>query len=118
MIMNAIENEMSGPLKGYRVLELGSTIAGPFCARLFADFGAEVIKVEQPSEDPVRYMGQMEDNKSLYAASIFRNKQLISVDLKKEEGREVVLNLMKESDIVIENFRPGTLERLGLGYEK
>ena len=66
-----------GPLAGYRVLELGSTVAGPFCGRLFADFGAEVIKVEAADGDPVRTMGSRYRDKSLWAASIFRNKSLI-----------------------------------------
>ena len=110
-------NKPQGPLTGYRVLELGSTIAGPFCARLLADFGAEVIKVESPTGDPVRNMGRHADDVSLYAASILRNKRLISVDMKTIDGQNLVRELMNKVDIVIENFRPGTLERLGLEYE-
>lgn len=106
-----------GPLEGIRVLELGSSVAGPFCGRLFADFGAEVIKVEVAEGDAVRSMGKRVDGKSLYAASIFRNKRLISVDLRTEEGRSLVRQLAERSDVVVENFRPGTLERMGLGYE-
>lgn len=108
---------MSGPLQGFRVLELGSTVAGPFCGRLLADFGAEVIKVEPPEGDPVRTMGKHVDGKSLYAASILRNKQLVSLDLRKTEAREVVRKLAARCDVVVENFRPGTLEKWGLGYE-
>ena len=108
---------MSGPLVGYRVLELGSTVAGPFCGRLLADFGAEVIKVEPPEGDPVRTMGKHVDGKSLYAASILRNKRLISLDLRKTAAREVVRKLAAHCDVVVENFRPGTLEKWGLGYE-
>ena len=104
-------------LSGYRVLELGSTVAGPFCGRLLADFGADVVKVEQPEGDPVRSMGKRLDGRSLYAASIFRNKSLISVDLRRPEGRELVAELAVSCDVLIENFRPGTLERWGLGYE-
>lgn len=111
-------NRKKGPLTGYRVLEFGSTIAGPFCARLLADFGADVIKVEPPSGDPVRHMGRIDDNESLYAASILRNKRLISVDVKTEEGNKILRRLMEKVDVVIENFRPGTLEKLGLGYEE
>lgn len=107
----------SGPLAGLRVLELGSTVAGPFCARLLADFGAEVIKVEEKDGDAVRSMGSQHKGSSLYAASILRNKEIISVDLRKEEGREIVRRLIAKVDIVIENFRPGTLERWGMGYE-
>jgi len=106
-----------GPLAGYRVLELGSTVAGPFCGRLLADFGAEVIKVEPAEGDPVRTMGKQFAGKSLYASSIFRNKSLICVDLRKPEGRDIVRQLASQCDAVIENFRPGTLEKWGLGYE-
>ena len=106
-----------GPLAGYRVLELGSTVAGPFCGRLLADFGAEVIKVEPAEGDPVRTMGKRFHGKSLYAASIFRNKSLISVDLRKPEGQAIVSDLAAKSDVLVENFRPGGMERWGLGYE-
>ncbi len=109
---------MSGPLVGYRVLELGSTVAGPFCGRLLADFGAEVIKVEPPEGDPVRTMGRHVDGKSLYAASILRNKQLVSLDLRVPAAREVVARLAQKCDVVVENFRPGTLEKWGIGYER
>lgn len=109
---------MSGPLQGYRVLELGSTVAGPFCGRLLADFGAEVIKVEPPEGDPVRTMGKHVDGHSLYAASILRNKKLICLDLRKQQARYVVSQLSTNCDIVVENFRPGTLEKWGIGYEQ
>jgi len=111
------EEQQATPLQGYRVLELGSTVAGPFCGRLLADFGAQVVKVEPPEGDPVRSMGERFQGKSLYAASIFRGKRLICVDLRKAAGREVVRRLAAQSDIVIENFRPGTLEAWGLGYD-
>lgn len=107
-----------GPLAGIRVLELGSSVAGPFCGRLLADFGAEVIKVEPASGDTVRSMGKRLHGKSLYAASILRNKRLIVLDLKSERGLELVRGLADRCDILIENFRPGTLERLGLGPEQ
>ena len=105
------------PLAGYRVLELGSTVAGPFCGRLFADFGAEVIKVEPFEGDPVRSMGKRHQGKSLYSASIFRGKRLISVDLRKPGGQDIVRTLAAKSDFLIENFRPGSMEAWGLGYE-
>jgi crotonobetainyl-CoA:carnitine CoA-transferase CaiB-like acyl-CoA transferase len=105
-----------GPLTGMRVLEMGSTVAGPFCGRLLADFGAEVIKVEPPEGDPVRTMGKRFHGKSLYAASMFRNKALISVDLRKPEGQSIVREIAARSDVVVENFRPGGLEKWGLGY--
>jgi crotonobetainyl-CoA:carnitine CoA-transferase CaiB-like acyl-CoA transferase len=106
-----------GPLAGYRVLELGSTVAGPFCGRLLADFGAEVIKVEPAAGDPLRTMGKRCEGESLYAASILRNKSLISLDLRAEEGRELVRKLVAKCDVLVENFRPGALEKWGLGYE-
>ena len=107
----------SGPLQGLRVIELGSTVAAPFCARLLADFGADVIKVEQAEGDAVRSMGRRQDGRSLYAASILRGKRLVSIDLRNETGRELVRRLCESADILVENFRAGTLERWGLGYE-
>ena len=107
-----------GPLSGFRVLEMGSTVAGPFCGRLLADFGAEVIKVEPAEGDPVRTMGKRFHGKSLYATSIFRNKALISLDLRTAEGQQLITDLARRSDVVVENFRPGGLERWGLGYEQ
>ncbi|MBB5214422.1 CaiB/BaiF CoA transferase family protein [Parapusillimonas granuli] len=106
-----------GPLAGYRVLELGSTVAGPFCGRLMADFGAEVIKVEPIDGDAVRTMGKRSKGESLYAASILRNKSLIALDLRSEEGRDIILRLIKRCDVLVENFRPGQMEKWGLGYD-
>ena len=106
----------TAPLAGIRVLEMGSTVAGPFCGRLLADFGAEVIKVEPAEGDPVRTMGKRHLGKSLYAASIFRNKSLISLDLRRPEGQALAAQLASKCDVVIENFRPGGLEKWGLGY--
>ena len=106
-----------GPLAGLRVLEMGSTVAGPFCGRLLADFGAEVVKIEDPAGDPVRTMGKRFHGKSLYAASIFRNKALLALDLRQTRGREVARSLALQADILIENFRPGSMESWGLGYE-
>jgi len=107
----------TGPLVGYRVLELCSTIAGPACARLLADFGAEVVKVEPPEGDSVRNLGYHDGNVSLYAASILRNKKAVAIDMKTPRGVALVRQLASKCDVVIENFRPGTLERLGLGYD-
>lgn len=106
-----------GPLSGYRVLEMGSTVAGPFCGRLLADFGAEVIKIEPVEGDVVRTMGKRFQGKSLYAASILRNKSLISINLRSPEGQTIVKRLVAKCDIVVENFRPGGLEKWGLGYD-
>ena len=109
--------ERQGPLASCRVLEIGSTVAGPFCGRMLADFGAEVIKVEPAEGDPVRTMGKQFEGRSLYAASIFRNKKLISIDLRGEAGRALIRDLAVKCDIVVENFKPGTLEKWGLGWE-
>ncbi|MGH6620876.1 MAG: CaiB/BaiF CoA transferase family protein [Alphaproteobacteria bacterium] len=105
------------PLESFRVLELGTMVAGPFCGRMLADFGAEVIKVEMASGDPVRGMGKRVNGKSLYASSIFRNKKMVSIDLRTEKGRDLVRRLAGKVDVLIENFRPGTMERWGLGYD-
>ena len=106
----------NGPLQGCRVLELGSTVAGPYCGRLLADFGAEVIKVESPDGDPVRTFGDSFEGKSLYWASLSRNKRVMSIDLRGEKGRDLVRQLIAKSDVLVENFRPGTMEKWGLGY--
>ena len=111
------QSQRQGPLTDLKVIEVCTTIAGPACARLLADFGADVIKIEPPEGDPVRQMGQHFENVSLYAASILRNKRSVVLDLKTEQGREVAFELMARADIVIENYRPGVMERLGLGYE-
>jgi crotonobetainyl-CoA:carnitine CoA-transferase CaiB-like acyl-CoA transferase len=107
-----------GPLVGYRVLELCSMIAGPACTRLMADFGAEVIKVEPFGGDTVRTIGEQDENVELYAAAILRNKEDIVLDIKTPQGRDIVRALADKCDIVVENFRPGTLERLGLSYDE
>ncbi|WP_207916151.1 CaiB/BaiF CoA transferase family protein [Aquabacter spiritensis] len=104
-------------MAGLTVLELGSTVAGPFCGRLLADFGARVIKIEDPGGDVIRSFGESHEGVSLYAASILRNKSVVSVDLRTPAGRDVVRHLAAKVDILIENFRPGTLEKWGLGYD-
>ena len=107
----------SGPLSGHRVIELSSTIAGPVCARLMADFGADVIKIESPEGDPGRNFGAQVDGVSLYGTSMYRNKRAIVLDLKNPEGRDIALRLLDMADVLVENFRPGVLDRLGLGEE-
>ncbi|MBY7144306.1 CoA transferase [Virgibacillus sp. NKC19-3] len=110
---------MSTPLEGLKVIELGSLIAGPFAGRLFAEFGADVIKVEAPGKgDPLRDWRYIYEGKSLWWSLQARNKKSVTIDLKSGEGQEIVKSLAKEADIVIENFRPGTLEKWGLGYEE
>jgi formyl-CoA transferase/succinyl-CoA--D-citramalate CoA-transferase len=108
-----------GPLSGIRVLELGSFIAGPFAGQLLGDYGAEVIKVEPPGAgDTMRTWGIKHDGHSLWWPSIARNKRSVTLDLRHPRGQELVLRLIAECDIVVENFRPGTLERWGIGYER
>src|SRR4051812_11498587 len=107
----------AGPVADLRVIEMGQLIAGPFCGQLFADFGAEVIKVEPPGEgDPLRQWGQQKlDGQSLWWPVIGRNKKSVTLNLREADGQEVVRELVKQSDVLIENFRPGTLERWNLG---
>jgi len=109
---------MTGPLAGIRVLELGSLIAGPFCAKTLADFGAEVVKVEPPGDgDPLRRWRRMRNGTSLWWQVQSRNKKSITVDLRQAAGQEIVRGLAARADIVIENFRPGALEKWNLGWD-
>ncbi|AIJ23788.1 CaiB/BaiF CoA transferase family protein [Amycolatopsis methanolica] len=104
------------PLTGIRVLELGNFIAAPFATRVFADFGAEVIKVERPGVgDELRGWRRTRGGTSMLFRTIARNKKSVTLDLKKDEGRALVLDLVRQCDVVVENFRPGTLERWDLG---
>ncbi len=106
---------MDGPLRGIRVLDLTRVLAGPFATMLLADLGAEVIKVERPGEgDETRQLPPMQDGESHYFLSINRNKRSLAADLKAPQGRQIVLDLARISDVVIENFRPGVAARLGL----
>jgi len=107
-----------GPLADLKVVELGTLIAGPYCARLMAEFGAEVVKVETPGEgDPLRKWRKLHEGNSLWWYAQARNKKSIAVNLKDPEGQEIVRRLVAKADIVVENFRPGTLEKWNLGYE-
>ncbi|KAF9234830.1 CoA-transferase family III [Melanogaster broomeanus] len=105
------------PLSGVRVLELGQAIAGPFCGQLLGHFGADVIKIEPPSGgDPLRVWRELDvDGTSPWFRSLGRNKKSVAIDLRKDEGRGLVRQLAAKSDVVVENFRPGTLEKWGLG---
>jgi crotonobetainyl-CoA:carnitine CoA-transferase CaiB-like acyl-CoA transferase len=100
-----------------RVIELGQLLAGPFAGCMLGYFGAEVIKVEPPGGDPIRNWREVKDGTSLWWRSLARNKKCISLDLKTEEGRHLVKQLLLTADIVIENFRPGVMENWGLGPE-
>lgn len=110
----------TGPLEGLRVIELGSIVAGPYAGRLLADYGADVIKVEAPGRpDPLRDWGQ-ESYKGhhLWWTVHDRNKRCITLDLRTEHGQEMLVELAKQVDVVVENFRPGTLERWNVGYDR
>jgi formyl-CoA transferase len=122
--INFLSNLMTastGPLAGIKVLELGTLIAGPFAARLLGEFGAEIIKIEDPrGGDPLRKWRKLypeAGGTSLWWAVQARNKKSVTVNLKAPEGKEIVRRLAAEADIVVENFRPGLLEKLGLGYD-
>jgi formyl-CoA transferase len=109
---------MSGPLAGLRVLELGSLVAGPFCGKTFADFGAEVVKIEPPGEgDPLRKWRRMRNGTSLWWQVQSRGKQSVTCDLRRPEGQEIVRRLARRAHIVVENFRAGALEKWNLGWE-
>jgi len=109
---------MAGPLTGLRVLELGSFIAGPFAGQLLADYGAEVIKIEGPAGgDPMRRWGVTNGGQSLWWPAIARNKKSVTVDLRTERGQAIVRSIAGNCDIVLENFRPGTLKAWGLDYD-
>jgi formyl-CoA transferase len=109
---------MPGPLANLKVIELGTLIAGPYCARLLAEFGAEVIKVETPGAgDPLRKWRKLHEGNSLWWYAQARNKKSIAIDLKAAEGQAVVRKLASGADIFVENFRPGTMEKWGLGYD-
>ena len=108
-----------GPLAGVRVLDLSWVLAGPYCTMVLSDLGADVVKCERPPfGDVARTTGPLLDGESGYFFSINRGKRSIAIDLKLDEGRELFLRLVPEFDVIVENFRPGTLERLGLGYER
>ena len=107
--------QTAGPLAGIRVLELGSMLAGPFCGTMLADFGAQVIKAEKPaSPDALRQWPPFKDGQELLWRSMARGKRVITLDISRPAGRELAMDLIGRSDIVVENFRPGTLERWGL----
>ena len=107
------------PLHGLRVLELGTLIAGPYCTRLLAEFGAEVIKIEAPGEgDPLRTWRKLHKGTSLWWFVQARNKKSVTVNLKQPQGQEIVRRIARGCDIVVENFRPGAMEKWGLGYEQ
>ena len=109
----------AGPLAGIKVLELGTLIAGPFCARMLAEFGADVIKIEAPEGgDPIRHWRVLKDGTSLWWSVQARNKKSLTLNLKDARGRAIARRLALDADIIIENYRPGVLEKWELGYEQ
>jgi succinyl-CoA--D-citramalate CoA-transferase len=108
------------PLEGLRVVEMGSLLAGPFCGQLLGDFGAEVIKVEPPGKgDPMREWGRhRKQGRTLWWPIIARNKKSVTLNLREEEGQDLARRLIAEADVLVENFRPGTIEKWGLGYRE
>ena len=117
--MSEVRDGSHSPLEGVRVVEMGSLLAGPFCGQLLADFGAEVIKVEPPGKgDPMREWGRHRKNgHTLWWPIIARNKKSVTLNLREREGQQLARELISGADVVVENFRPGTMERWGLGYE-
>lgn len=106
------------PMQGVKVLELGTLIAGPFCTRILGEFGADVVKVESPDGgDPLRQWRKLHQGTSLWWSVQARNKKSLTANLKHPEGLAIVRQLAAEADIVVENFRPGVLEKLGLGWD-
>src|SRR5690349_13749531 len=116
--MTTPESLSIGPLAGLRVIELGTLIAGSFCGQLLGDFGAEVIKVEPPGQgDPMRNWGrEITSGRSLWWPVVARNKKAITLDLRQNEGQSLLKDLVTRTDFLVENFRPGTLEKWGLGW--
>lgn len=109
---------MKKPLADVKVLDLSRVLAGPFCTMILADLGAEIIKIEVPgSGDDSRGYGPFLKGKSIYFLSVNRGKQSLSLNLKTEEGKDILRKLVQKADVLVENFRPGTMEKLGLGYE-
>ena len=105
-------------LKGLRVVEMGQLIAGPFCAKMLGEFGADVIKIEPPGAgDPLRNWRMIKNGTSVWWQVQSRNKRSIALDLRSPEGQEVARRLIAEADVLVENFRPGTLEKWGMGWE-
>lgn len=107
-----------GPLQGLRVIDAATLFAGPLAATQLADFGADVIKVEHPRGDPVRYHGHRKDGVPLWWKMIGRNKRAVSLDLSRPEGQDMLRRLAAQADVLIENFRPGTLEKWDLGPDR
>lgn len=113
-----MENDIQGALSNLKILDLTRVLAGPFCTMILADMGADVIKIEMPERgDDSRNYPPFVEGESLYYANINRSKKSITLNLKSEEGKKIFFDFVKSADIVVENYRPGVMDRLGLGYD-
>ena len=112
-----LNNDVKGPLEGLRVVDAATLFAGPMVATLLGDFGADVIKVEHPGGDSLRNLGWEKDGVSLWWAVVNRNKRAVTLKLSHDLGRRALLRLVEGADVLVENFRPGTMERWGLGWD-
>ena len=111
-------NTSDGALKGKLVIDLSRVLGGPYCTQMLGDHGAEIIKIEPPRGDETRDWGPpFHDEDSAYFLGVNRNKRSMGLDLSKPDGQAVLLKLLEKADVVIENFKPGTMENWGLGYE-
>ena len=109
---------MKQALDNIKVLDLTRVLAGPYATMILADLGADVVKIEMPKTgDDSRHFGPYVENESAYFMSLNRNKRSVTLNLKSEKGKEIFLEMIKNVDVVVENFRPGTMEKLGLGYD-
>jgi crotonobetainyl-CoA:carnitine CoA-transferase CaiB-like acyl-CoA transferase len=117
--MTTDDRRTNSPLDGLRVLDLSRLLPGPYCSRILADFGAEVVKIEPPGGgDWLRHVPPLEDGVGTLFRALNRGKKSLTLNLKSEEGRAILLRLVETADVLLEGFRPGVMERLGLGYER
>ncbi|MCH4887798.1 CoA transferase [Acidaminobacter sp. JC074] len=108
-----------GPLEGLKILDLTRVLAGPYCTMILGDLGADIVKVEIPEKgDDSRHFGPYQNGESAYFMSLNRNKRSMTLNLKTEKGKELLRAFVKKVDVIVENFRPGTMEKLGLGYDE
>ena len=109
---------MEKALSNITVLDLTRVLAGPYCTMMLADYGANVIKIEMPGKgDDTRAMGPKKNDYSMYYAYVNRGKKGITLNLKSEEGKKLFLEMVKKADVVVENYRPGVMDKLGVGYD-
>ena len=110
-------NNNKGPLDGILIIDLSRVLAGPYCTMVLSDLGARVIKIEPPNGDDSRNFGPFKDGVSTYFLSLNRGKESIKLNLKDKKDKAIFFKLIKKSDILVENYRPGTMEKLGLGHK-